>query len=231
MTTVNMSGQLPALQVNIVAKTRMNLSLHHLFAACRFASKIGDIERDNQGQPFGPFWEEIFHNAIGVATLSVASIECYANELFFESAAISGSLNPSAAAVISEVLDTEPILKKYSAVLAIRAGKALDLGVSEVQNADALVKLRNAIVHFRPEWFGEQDRHAKLSNQLRHKFQTSAFLSDEPIFPRAWASHSFAVWALRSSVSFIEHFHANAGIPNPLAQFRGHLTVLSANAL
>ena len=232
MTTVNANIHEQADAIAIAtAKSRTNLSLHHLFAACRFASRIGVLERENANQPFGAFWEEILQNALGVATLSVAAIECYANELFFEGAAISSALNPVAAAVIAETLDGEPILRKYSAVLAIRTGKHLVTGISPVQGADALIKLRNAVVHFRPEWFGEQDKHEKLSKLLQHKFQTSTFLPNEPVFPRAWASHSFATWALRSTVSFLEHFHNEAGMKNPLAPFKGQLSALSENAL
>ena len=208
-------------------KSRANLALHHLFAACRFTSRIGEVERENSDQPFGEFWEEILQNALGVATLSVASIECYANELFFEGDAISPSVNPVAAVVIAEELDNVPILRKYRAVLAIRTGKGLEMGRSEVQNACELIRLRNAVVHFRPEWFSEQDKHDKLSKRLKTKFETSVFLPEEPVFPRAWASHSFAVWAIRSTIAFLEHFYAEAGIPNPLAQFKEQLQITS----
>ena len=212
-------------------KSRTNLSLHHLFAACRFTARIEEIEQANAGQPFGSFWEEILQNALGVATLSVACIECYANELFFEGTAISSSLNSVATAVIAEALDSESILLKYSAVLAIRVGKQLDMGVLQVQGANALIKLRNSVVHFRPEWSGEQNKHDKLSKLLRYKFETSSFLPNEPIFPLAWASHSFAVWALRSTIEFLEYFHAEVGLSSPLAQFKDQLSVLSFNAL
>ena len=213
------------------AKTRTNLALHHLFAACRFTTRIGEIEDQNRSQPFGAFWEEILQNALGVVTLSVACIECYANELYFEGSAISSALNPVAVEVVAEMIDSEPILRKYSAALALRVGKELDFGVPVVQNADALIKLRNAVVHFRPEWFGEQDKHDKLSKVLQYKFKTSPFLQREPVFPRAWASHDFAVWALRSSVTFLGHFYAQAAIDCPLEKFKVRLSELSGHAL
>src|SRR6267378_2950147 len=85
------------------AKSRTNLALHHLFAACRFTARIGEIEEQNKSQQFGAFWEEILQNALGVVTLSVASIECYANELYFEGSAISTVLNPVAVELIADL--------------------------------------------------------------------------------------------------------------------------------
>jgi len=217
--------------VKATVKSRTNLALHHLFAACRFATRIGEIERQNLSQPFGSFWEEILQNSLGVATLSVACIEGYANELYFEPSAIAPTLNSAATALVAELLDNESILRKYSAALTFRCGMSLDFGVQPVQNADALIKLRNAVVHFRPEWFGEQERHEKLSNILQHKFKTSPFLPNDPVFPRAWASYDFAIWALKSTVAFLEHFYNQAGIECPLNQFKSHITELTANAL
>jgi hypothetical protein len=100
-----------------------------------------------------------------------------------------------------------------------------------VQNADALIKLRNAVVHFKPEWFDEQDKHDKLSRLLAYKFQQTPFLKPEPIFPRAWASHSFAAWAILSTASFIDYFHAQLGTESFLTKWKGKISELSSGAL
>jgi hypothetical protein len=212
-------------------KTRTNLAVHHLFAACRFSAKVKEIEAANSSQPFGGFWEEILQNSLGVATLTVAALESYANEMYFEGAVLKSGVNATAAAELAKVIDRESILKKYSIALAISANKKLNLGVPAIQNADALIQLRNAVVHFRPEWFGEPGTHEKLSNLLLHKFAPSPFLPSEPVFPRAWASHSFTVWALRTTFNFIEHFHQEANLPSVLVPFKKQLSELSANAL
>lgn len=219
------------LTATATARSRTNLALHHLFAACRLSARINQIEVENTGQPFGQFWEEILQYSLGVAMLSVAALESYANEMYFEGAVLTPGVNAVAAAEISEIVDREQILKKYAIALSITSAKRLDMGSSSVQDAAILIRLRNAIVHFRPEWFDDQDQHDKLSKQLASKFQPSAFLPNEAIFPRAWASHSFTVWALRSTVAFLDHFHSEAGLPTPLEKFRSRLSSLSANAL
>jgi hypothetical protein len=212
-------------------RTRASLALHHLFAACRFAAVVAQVEHENYGRSFDGFWDEILHNSLGVVTLTVASIESYANELYFEGSIVTPVLNPAAAAELAEVIDMESILRKYSMALVVRTGKRLNFGITPVQNANALIKLRNAIVHFRPEWFDEQDKHDKLSKILQHKFKPSAFLPDEPIFPRAWASHDFAIWALRTTVQFLDHFYSEAGVLSPIEKFKPQLRELSGNAL
>jgi hypothetical protein len=212
-------------------RTRMNLGIHHLLAAGRMAAQVSAVERDHRDQQFGEFWDEILQFGLGVVTLSASSIESYANELYFEGSAISPPLNDKAGSELADLVDREPILRKFSMALAIRSGKDLDFGIAPVQNADALIKLRNAVVHFRPEWFSSQEKHDKLSRVLQHKFQGSPFLAGESLFPRAWASADFCGWALRSTVVFLEHFHSEAGLQCSVTQFKSRLAQLSGVAL
>ena len=100
-----------------------------------------------------------------------------------------------------------------------------------MQNADALIKLRNAIIHFRPEWFDDQKEHEKLSKVLRGKFRASPFLPGEPLFPRAWASRAFTERALRSTVAFLEHFYGASSIECPITKWKTRLRQLSGIVL
>jgi hypothetical protein len=219
--------------VRLVAtgRTRMNLGIHHLLAAGRMASRVSAVEKEHAGQGFGEFWEEILQFALGVVTLSVASLEAYANELYFEGSSISPSLNEPASSEIAGLVDREPILRKYSVALAIRCGTRLERGLAPVQNVDALISLRNGVVHFRPEWFGAQDKHDKRSRVLQHKFRGSSFLPSEGLFPRAWASAEACAWAIRSTVVFLEYFHAEAGLQCSVTQFKARLSEVSGVAL
>ncbi|MCZ6829726.1 MAG: hypothetical protein O7F73_09085 [Gammaproteobacteria bacterium] len=154
--------------------------------------------------------------------------ECYVNELWFEQASVRSGLNEAAAKHISDLIDRESVLTKYSLALALRTGKKLDFGSEPVQSADALVKLRNAVVHFRPEWFDSQTKHEKLSKLLNGRFASSQFFPDEPIFPRAWATGDFSAWAIRSTVGFLDHFYAEAGLDSPLEKFKSRLEKVSS---
>ena len=210
----------------------MNLGIHQLFAACEAVARIEACETKNKGAEFGGFWEYILHDSLVVATMAVACLESYANELYFEGQFIGSNLEEHPARELAELIDKEPILRKFSTALAFRANKQLNYGLSPTQNIDALIKLRNLVVHYRSEWSDQQILHAKASKALSGKFQPSPFLpKHEPIFPKGWASHSFGCWAIRSIFEFMAHFASEAGVDNPLERFRKRITELSGCAL
>ena len=201
----------------------MNLAAQHLLGACRFARRLTEVEQENIGQPLGPFWEEVLHNALAVATMTTASLECYANEFYFENAALTPALHPQAVEAVADLADQASIVNKYDLALAVRSGRRLDQGAAEVQNVAVLIKLRNEVVHFHPEWVGEQVKHARLSAQLARKFDVSPVLAGEPVFPYSWASASFAAWALTTVVRFLDHFCNEAAMQNPMDHLRPFL--------
>jgi hypothetical protein len=215
----------------LTARTRVNLALHHLLAACRGCAAIGAIEVAHKRDIYGPFWDEILHNALSVSALSVAALEAYANQLYCDRVLEKAGVRTAASQEIVALVDREQILSKYSLILSFYKDARLDRGSTPVQNADALIRLRNAVVHFQPEWFDSQDKHERLSKLLAYKFEPSPYLKAEPIFPRAWASHSFAVWALKTTVSFIDYFHAQIGTESFLEKWRARISELSAGAL
>jgi nucleoside diphosphate kinase len=63
-------------------KVRMNFSLYHMMAADRFAAKAGEIERQYQGQPYGPFFDEIVVHVSSSIIMAVASLESFINAVF-----------------------------------------------------------------------------------------------------------------------------------------------------
>ncbi len=70
----------------------------------------------------------------------------------------------------------------------------------------ALLELRNALVHFKPEWFNQQGKHSRLSNKLAARLRSPWFPEPEPLFPRAWASAECAKWACNSVKDLIIDF-------------------------
>ncbi len=213
--------------VQATLRTRTGLALHHLLAAGRCAAQVSVLENQNVGKSLGPFWDDIFQNSLCVVTLSVAALECYANELWFEQAPVRPDVNETAAEQLSVLVDRESVLKKYSLALALRTGRKMEFGCEPVQNADTLIKLRNGVVHFRPEWFDAQVEHDRLSKRLDGKVASSQFLPNEPIFPRAWATGDFASWAIRSTVNFLDYFYTESGLPSPVDKFKPRLEELS----
>ncbi len=215
------------ISVSATLRTRVNLALHHLLAACRNASRIRQLELEHQGEPFGAFWEEVLHCSLSVVSLTVASIESYANEVLADSAGLPESMNAQATKEIADIIDRKPILDKFRIALSLISGATLPKDGDVYRRTKLLIDVRNAVVHFRPEWFDSQAEHQKLSAKLAGEVTGSPFLGNEPLFPRAWASSAFADWSLRTTIAYLDAFFAAAGVKNSLSDFKPQLSALA----
>jgi hypothetical protein len=111
-----------------------------------------------------------------------------------------------------ELYELKPPLEKLEFALLLKQGQPFDRGARPYQDVAALIKLRNGLVHFKPEWFDQRKEHATLSTILAAKVESSPFLLAEPLFPRAWAGSSCTIWAVRSVSELIVEFERRAGI-------------------
>jgi hypothetical protein len=106
----------------------------------------------------------------------------------------------------------------------------LEKGKNPFQDAKVLIDLRNALVHFKPEWViadtgrvDQSDLHI-LEKELKNKFALNPFLRDaRPLFPTLCMSHGCAKWAVDSAVTFVERFYQEMGMTIPLATIRSSL--------
>jgi len=209
--------------MSATVKTRTNYAVPHLLSAAIFSRRVGEIEAKHAGQAFGPFWDEILAHATATVFLTVAGLESYANELFVD-------MDQNFPGVGKELLETlwsayeeKRVFEKFELALLLRGAPGLVPGTEPFQSVHALVRLRNALIHFKPEW--EPAEHKQLSSRLRNFFKPTEFLSkDEGLFPRAWASHDCTVWALNAVLRFVEHFEDCAGLPHKMAGFSDRLT-------
>ena len=223
----------------------MNLSISHLLSAALFSRTAGAIESANAGRAFGDFWENIQANAIAAVLTSVAALEAYANELFVDHAEVFPQLRLDIMAKLWELYEQKPILEKYDFALLLRQGNAFDRGASPYQDIAALIRLRNALTHYKrnalthykPEWSNEQVEHAKVSHALKNRAKVSHALKNravassffpvtDSLFLRAWASHGTTRWAVRSVVSFVLDFEQRASLKSRIAPFVERLNAL-----
>lgn len=205
------------------AHQRFNFAVQHLIAAVRFARLCYTVEEANTGKAFGPFYEEIISYVTASVFSSVAALEANINEVFAD--AQDGIITfegfgPKLLNEIWDLIEDKPILEKYQFALVLRGRERMSKGDREYQFAGTLIKVRNALVHFKPEWDHEQQEHNKIGKQLRCKFKLSPFVDENvPIFPMRCMTHGFADWAVRSSLNFADHFAQGAGFPNRFVQF------------
>ena len=71
----------------VEAALRVSLEVQHLKASAPFSRLVAQVEQQHIGEQFGQFWEEILHLSIASILASVANLEVYARELFFDGSA------------------------------------------------------------------------------------------------------------------------------------------------
>ena len=195
------------------ARTRMNFAVLNLFAAARFSRSVGDLEAKHQGQEFGPFFEDILADATACLFLCVASLESYANELFIDRAAIFNGVPTGMLDQLWKDTERKPVICKFEIILRLLGAPPLVSRNQPYLDTNLLISLRNALMHFKPEWEDEKVAHAKLSNRLKQRVSLSPFLPpSETAFPKGWACHACTTWAVKTCISFAAEFSRNAQI-------------------
>lgn len=209
---------------DIRLRVKANLSRQLLATAKLFARHCAGIaERERQLKWPQPSWEASRSYAIGAIVMAVSALEASINELYLEAV----DRNTHALGALTEVqiaqlevlwgsVDRTKILAKYQLVLAVCGKDQFDKGAEPYQSADALIDLRNAVVHFKPEWGDELAEHAKLERRLAAKFEDCALASRATghmvWFPGRCLGFGCADWAVGTVGRFVGEFCGRLGI-------------------
>ncbi len=195
--------------VSAALSVRHNMAGQHMSGAAYFGRQVGALEAEHKGDEFGPFFEDILRNFSACIVLCVASLEAYLNEtmedVHFDSE-------------LEELIARQPILDRYRYFLKLQNKKSFEKGREPFQSISALIRFRNALVHFEPEWDDEEGRHKQLENVLPKKAESPFFEKHEVFFPRRCVSHGYATWAVRACYEFLEEFSRRAAIDFKLAK-------------
>src|SRR4051794_28010670 len=101
---------------------------------------------------------------------------------------------------------------KYIEALKAAGCQDFKRGVPTVQAVSSLIRLRNELVHYTPVWIETKPGTHKVADALRGRFGTNPFaLPGQPLFPMGFASFACAVWAIKSSVKFVDSFFDRFG--------------------
>ncbi len=151
--------------LNGKARFRMNFSIHHMLAAVEFARRSGVIEEEHRGEPLGSFYDEIVIHASSAIIMAVASSEAYINEVF---GSPEESFPGQDMALVEEIwvlVNQQSIIQKYQIALSLRSKPRMPEGNDPCQGMNIRIRMRNALVHFKPEWSDEADEHRTLHAQ------------------------------------------------------------------
>ena len=222
MTKINLKSTIKVVPGtgDVTMRIKSNLSTLHLQSAAYFSresakcEKVKEVTEDLLSQ----------HRAYVTAsiTLSIASLESTINELFVEAVHENkksfSHLQPNVPYLLTELwnqVERFSILEKYQLVLVISGKRKFVKGKPPYQEIDSAIRLRNALVHYKPEWDNEKKEHKKLEGRLKSNFLLNPFSKpDQAFFPHMCLSHGCAEWVVKSCLKFIESFYKRGGF-NP----------------
>jgi hypothetical protein len=227
---------------SISFSSRTYFSIQHIQAAALFARNAYAIEKNYDGVFSGELFSQ--HRAYVTASIlsSVFFLEAAINELFADTvesnSEIAKKLNQTTIHLMAEMWKLEvprtanyKILKKYQIALVLAQKQIFDLGAPPYQDVNLLVKLRNGLVHYEPEWvknpasddFGSDDIHT-FEKLLNGKFLANPLTGPgNPFYPDKCLGHGCAEWAVNSSVKFADDFFSRMGLLSPYDHVRNRL--------
>jgi hypothetical protein len=205
------------------ASVKTNFSGHHMASAAHFARQSAIIEKSYKDEITDELRAEHRAYVTGAIIVSVASLEATINEVFISARDkdnIFKDFDHTIPNVLEELLDMvewSKILQKYQFVLTAANKEAFDRGKSPYQEVDDLIQLRNALVHYKPEWDTDLKNHKKIEDRLEKRWlktRINPFSHDnDAFFPKKCLGHGCAEWAVQSSIKFIEDFYNRMGFP------------------
>lgn len=199
-------------------RVKENLAVQHFRSALRLATQCKDIEQAEQHLDWPqPGWEASKTFSVAAIMLAVSALEASVNELFLEAVDANRNSLESLSkdhlgilAVLWHEVEQNSTLSKYQVVLPACGREKMDQGLEPYQAASALTKLRNALVHFKPEWDDEARQHLALEKLLKGRFpdsQLTARMSGRMRwFPGKCLGAGAALWAVETVSDFSIEF-------------------------
>lgn len=210
-------------RMSIEAKltTRSNLAVHHLRAAVKAAREAFEVERANAEAEHGQWFSDLLMSVPISVAMSGAALEANANEIVQD---ILGGLTqmtvtPACKLLLEELRDNRSgnSIDKYWRLALLLEKLPLKSDVVW-QDITLLVKLRNALLHFKPAWDDEEDVHdGKLARALRRKVGTHPAYTAVFQFPHGLMTYSCARWCVMSVVRFATAFSNLLGVSDRFA--------------
>ena len=223
--------------------TRTYFSIQHLESAALFARNAYDIEKNYNGI----FSVELFSQHRAYVTGSILSsaffLEAAINELFADTvepnSEIAKKIDPTTFQMLGKMWNLGvprtagfTILQKYEIALSVAQKQVFDCGKAPYQDVGLLVRLRNSLVHYEPEWiktpssddFGPDDIH-KYEKGFTGKFLVNPLAGQgNPFYPDKCLGYGCAEWAVNSSINFADDFFLRMGLLPPYDHVRNRLS-------
>lgn len=205
---------------------RTYLSTEHLWNAHHMARLCTERENSLAAQGFQGIDMQTRSYATASILEAVAFLESYINEVWQDAADYRpgednprlGTLPQAAIGRLGQLWSTDrlqrtlSVLEKYTVAAVFADQLPLDPGAEPHQSAHALIKLRNELMHWKPEihWADEERELEKL---LKPRIGINRlFKVGSPWFPHHVLCASCANWAVRRSMGFVDVWRHRMGV-------------------
>jgi hypothetical protein len=214
---------------SLTIKSRAYFSLQHLHAAVLFAVGSRDIEKEYDGVYTEAIYFKDKSYCVGAIISSVLFLEATINEFFIDAvelpdlSEIVKDIDPQIKKLLAVLwqygsVDYLKPLEKYERVFAVMEKPEFEKGNSYYQNVSHLIKLRNALVHYKPEWIGDSPH--KFENYFKGKFALNPMIgSANPYYPDRCFGYGFAKWSIDACVKFVDEFFNRIDLVYPFKYF------------
>jgi hypothetical protein len=197
---------------DVSVQMRVYYSSYHLWAAKHFVQMAAKIEDAHEGEPTF----NIEHRAY----VTNAILSSFA----FMEAAVNEPMDLNVQTLLANMWDltetrnrsTFHVLDKCQVALVLARKEPIPKNEQLFENANLLRKLRNELMHYKPQTLGESDSRS-LDRSLVSKFPPNKLMAGagNPSFPDHLLGKGCAQWAVTSSENYMNAFFARLGVvPN-----------------
>lgn len=126
-------------------------------------------------------------------------------------------------------IERSPILDKYQIALNLAHKDIFIEGGLPYQYVKDLIDLRNALIHYKPEWINsdsEYNKPHKFTKRFEDKFLPSPFSGpNSSFYPDKLFGFGCAKWSVEWSITFVDKFFKKMGLRPTYEHIREQLTV------
>lgn len=238
----------------ILIRSRAHLSIQFVQSAALFSRLAAESEGKYAGVLDEALYADYKAYVTGAVFNAVFFLEATINEFFMD--AIDNRFNPLIKALPDTVVDAlaqewlvnnigrKEALDKFQIALKLNGSLRFQKASMLYRNADDLVELRNALVHYKPAWVTTLDTTGgrkppktsppkgspeyiwdRLGNPPRFPL-SPLFGVNNSFFPDRCLSHGCAEWAVASSLAFADEFYTRIApkVAKPYDHVRHRLT-------
>jgi len=219
------------------------MSIIHIQSAAILCQEARLLESNNHTSKFEML--NIYQaKSIGAIWAISSFLEAYINEIYCDiyddSPEFVGSVPENKKNLIAKMWSKGiprtakySILDKYDIFLDLMEIKGFSKGEFPYQDIQLLIKLRNSLIHYEPEWvkntsshdFNDADMH-KFEKKLKGKFTTNPFTGEgNAFYPDKCIGYGCAKWGFDASIALTEEFSKKSGVKITYGHVKNNLEI------